>query len=242
MKALSAQMMFLVILYIAKQRNAGVDRQLILPLQVVIPALLRLLLPLLFLPLARQQPQPLQLQPLRALQLQPPRLQPQLQRLARQQPQPLQLQPRRQPGTGVLVNTLDIVLFQIALKPTYVSAEGRSAMDMETPGPPQNKWMKSLSAQTRFLVILFFAKQRNASVNRQLHPHGPGGGGLLQRLARQQSPQLQPRRRPALQQLPLPQPLRALQGRPPRLQPQLHLHGPEGEGLLQRLLPPQLQP
>merc|ERR1719401_3027443 len=152
MKALSAQMMFLVILYMAKQRNAGVDRQLILPLllqlvilallrlllllQVVIPALLRLLLPLLFLPLARQQSQP------------------------------LQLQPRRKPGTGVLVNTTDIVLFQIALKPTYVSAEGRSVMDMETPGPPRNKWMKALSARMGFLEILYFAKPRNASVNR----------------------------------------------------------------------------
>merc|ERR1719401_1936966 len=168
MKALSAQMMFLVILYMAKQRNAGVDRQLILPLllqlvilallrlllllQVVIPALLRLLLPLLFLPLARQQSQP------------------------------LQLQPRRRPGTGVLVNTTDILLFQIALKQTYVSAEGRSAMDMERPGPFQNKWMKALSAQMRFLAILCIARQRNVSANRTLR----------RQLARHQAPQLQP--------------------------------------------------
>jgi len=78
-----------------------------------------------------------------------------------------QRRPQR-PGTGVLVNTMDIVLFQTAPKPTYVSAEGRSAMDMETPGPSQNKWMKALSVQMRFSVILCIFKQRNASANGQL--------------------------------------------------------------------------
>ena len=39
-------------------------------------------------------------------------------------------------------------------------------MDMETPGPFQNKWMKALSALMLFLATLFLAKQRNASVNR----------------------------------------------------------------------------
>ena len=39
-------------------------------------------------------------------------------------------------------------------------------MDMETPGPSQNKWMEALSALMLFLAILFLAKQRNASVNR----------------------------------------------------------------------------
>jgi len=69
------------------------------------------------------------------------------------------------------VNTTDIVLFHIALKPTYVSAEGRSAMDMETPGPSRSKWMEALGAQTRFLVILSMVKPKNASVNRHRIRH-----------------------------------------------------------------------
>merc|ERR1712106_1160729 len=144
-------------------------------------------------PQPRQPQQPQQpLQPLQPLQPRP-RLRPQLQprqlrprpRPARQQPRqrqyPPQLQPllqpvlqprarqppARRPGNGVLVNTTDILLIRIALKPTSVSAEGRSAMGMETPGPSQNKWMEALSAQMRFLEpILCFAKGRSASVNR----------------------------------------------------------------------------
>jgi len=113
MEALGAQMRFLVILSMAKQRNASVNRG----------------------------------------------------------PPQQQLQPRWQPGTGVLVNTTDILLFHIALKPTYVSAEGRSAMDMETPGPSRSKWMEALGAQTRFLVILSMVKPKNASVNRHRIRH-----------------------------------------------------------------------
>ena len=76
-------------------------------------------------------------------------------------------------GNGVRVNTWDILLIRIAPKATYVSAEGRSAMGMETPGPTQNKWMEALSVQMSLLEpILCLAKQRNASVNR-VQPRQP---------------------------------------------------------------------
>jgi len=83
--------------------------------------------------------------------------------------QPQQPVFRRQPGNDVRVNTLDILLFQSVLNPTYVNAVGWSVMDMETPGPAQSKWMRALgglSAQMINLAIPCSAKQRNASVNR----------------------------------------------------------------------------
>ena len=51
----------------------------------------------------------------------------------------------------MLAITMDMLLMQIAVKPTYVNAEGRSGMDMETPGPPPNKWMEALAAQVVLL-------------------------------------------------------------------------------------------
>merc|ERR1712106_957342 len=122
------------------------------------------------------------------------RVQPRRALQRRPQPQPARQPPARRPGNGVLVNTTDILLIRIALKTTYVSAEGRSAMGMETPGPTQNKWTEALSAQMRFLEpILCLAKERNASANR-VQPRG-----ALQRRPQQQPPQVQPLLQPVLQ-------------------------------------------
>merc|ERR1719223_943194 len=113
--------------------------------------------------------------------------------------QPQQPVFRRQPGNDVRVNTLDILLFQSVLNPTYVNAVGWSVMDMETPGPAQSKWMEASYAQMGFLAILIISKQRNASVTRE--PHQPLQSPLL-------PPQLQPRPQPRLQSLLQPRQLR----------------------------------
>merc|ERR1719183_884138 len=121
------------------------------------------------------RPQPQQLRPQLQPRLQPQQLlQPRQLRPQLRQPQqplpPLLQQPRLQPWSGndARANILDIVLIQIVLKPTYVTAVGWSVMDMETPGIIQrpHPWMEALSAQIRFWAILFMAKRRNASVKR----------------------------------------------------------------------------
>jgi len=68
-------------------------------------------------------------------------------------------------GNSVLANMIHhILLMQVAVQAASVSAQGRSVMDMQTPGPIPKKWMTALTAQMQFSTILFQDKQRNASV------------------------------------------------------------------------------
>jgi len=73
-------------------------------------------------------------------------------------------------GNSVLANMINILLIQVAIQAAHVSAQGRSVMDMQTPGPIPKLCKTALTAQIQFSTILFYTRQRNASVNKQPPP------------------------------------------------------------------------